>query len=276
MKSSRSRRAFTLLELVVVLAILATLAGLVISQVSMLGRSTDMAASAKTQADIANNLQMFFVLQKRFPQNMDSLLETSGGALTVYGPGPAGITNESQQLTGLPISGPSLFQDLAAVDLATLEAGGQQYRRSLARLGLDSVMDHDRGALNSNDSGTIARAVAGPTGSPTASLFVARIVDGSAAARKIYPATNGVAPPNTVLVAFGVGPRASCVPTTMMNAPIYPGCDGRYYGRYVAVFALSATGERGTLVGVCDSYGRFSDYTIQQYNESLPNNSRQG
>src|SRR5688572_6948449 len=73
---SRARRAFTLLELVVVLAILATLAGLVISQVSMLGRSTDMAASAKTQADIANNLQLFFVLQKRFPQNMDSLLES--------------------------------------------------------------------------------------------------------------------------------------------------------------------------------------------------------
>jgi len=29
-------------------------------------------------------------------------------------------------------------------------------------------------------------------------------------------------------------------------------------------------------VGVLDSYGRYPDYTIQQYNESLPNNSRQG
>ncbi len=59
---------FTLIELVVVLVIIATIAGFVIPQVSGLGRSSDMAASAKTQADLANNLQLFFVLQKRFPQ----------------------------------------------------------------------------------------------------------------------------------------------------------------------------------------------------------------
>lgn len=281
MRSSRRRlRGFTLLELVVVLAILATLAGLVISQVSMLGRSTDMAASAKTQADVANNLQLFFVLQKRFPQNMDSLLVNNGGTFEVYGPRGAGgvtITSEAQQYTGLPISSPALWQDLTPVELSTLETAGEQYRRSLSRLGFDTVMDHDRAAINSNDSGTAQRSILNGTGTGAAStIWVARIASGSPAAQKVYPGTNGAIPPNTVLVALGVGPRSSCVPTTMMNAPIYPGCDGRYYGRYVAVFALSATGERGTLVGVCDPYGRFSDYTIQQYNESLPNNSRQG
>jgi hypothetical protein len=34
--------------------------------------------------------------------------------------------------------------------------------------------------------------------------------------------------------------------------------------------------ERPTLLGVSDCYGRTSDYTIQQFNQSLPNGARQG
>jgi prepilin-type N-terminal cleavage/methylation domain-containing protein len=264
MQPARARRGFTLLELVVVLAILATLAGLVISQVAMFGRSTDMAASAKTQADIANNLQMFFVLQKRFPQYMDSLLLSDGAAPTgVYGPVNDPVTG--QQVRGLPASSPALHADLT---LGTLTAN---QRRSFTRCGFDVVMDHSASVVNSNDSGTLQRTL--PS---SGTMQAAVITPGSPAAMKVYPGTNGLMPAGVQLVALGVGPRSSCIPKTMLNAPIYPGCDGAYYGRYVAIFAVYETGERATLVGVCDSYGRFPDYTIQQYNESLPNDSRQG
>ena len=37
-----------------------------------------------------------------------------------------------------------------------------------------------------------------------------------------------------------------------------------------------ASGERATLVGVSDAYGRTPDYTEQQFNESLPDGARQG
>ena len=90
------------------------IAGLAIPQLSMISRSSDMAASAKTQADLTNNLQLFFVLQKRFPQGMDSLITT--GTAAIYTPMQAdGITaaaTESTQATGLPVSGPSLYADL--------------------------------------------------------------------------------------------------------------------------------------------------------------------
>ncbi|MFO0802138.1 MAG: prepilin-type N-terminal cleavage/methylation domain-containing protein [Gemmataceae bacterium] len=77
-EARRSRSAFTLIELVVVLLIIAIVAALVIPQVAMLGRTADMAASAKTQADLANNIQLYFALQKRYPQGFDSLLDSTG------------------------------------------------------------------------------------------------------------------------------------------------------------------------------------------------------
>lgn len=262
---STRRTGFTLLELVVVLAILATLAGLVITQVGMLGRSTDMAASAKTQADVANNLQMYFVLQKRFPRYMDSLLVGDGvnPPTGVYVPQYDAVTGD--QVRGLPESSPALWQDLT---LGTLSNG---QRRSFTRCGFDFVMDHDATATNSNDSGLFERTL------PSSGTLVAAVVaPGSNAARRIFPNTAGVPPTGVQLVAVGLGPRSSCVPTTMLNAPIYPGCDGSYYGRYVAIFAVYESGQRATLAGVCDPYGRFPDYTIQQYNESLPDGARQG
>lgn len=279
MKRSSSRTGFTLLELVVVLAILATLAGLVISQVGGLGRSSDMAASAKTQADVANNLQLFFVLQKRYPQYMDSLLVAPAAGQDptgVYVPQYDAATN--LQVRGLPESSPALWKDLQLEQLTN--AANADYLRSFTRTGFDFVNDHDGALLNSNDSGLLQRALivppGSPPGTPAPNVWAATVMAGSAAAKRLYPNTNGVLPAGTKLVALGVGPRSSCIPKTMLNAPLYPGADGRYYARFIAIFALSATGERATLVGVCDAYGRFPDYTIQQYNESLPNDARQG
>jgi len=73
-RKQSARSAFTLLELVLVLAIIAALAGLVIPQIAMVGRSSGMAASARSQSDVANNIQTFFALQRRYPQGLDSLL----------------------------------------------------------------------------------------------------------------------------------------------------------------------------------------------------------
>lgn len=107
----------------------------------------------------------------------------------------------------------------------------------------------------------------------TTSPFKVAEVTGPALIAKLVP--QGLATGER-LVSLGVGPRITSLSKTMSNPPIYPGCDGKYYGRYVAVFRVYATGERATLVSVMDSYGRTPDYTNQQFNESLPNGSRQG
>jgi prepilin-type N-terminal cleavage/methylation domain-containing protein len=299
LKNQTHRRSgFTLIEMVLVLIILATIAGLVISQISMLGRTADMAATAKNQQDIANQLGLYFVLQKRMPQNMDSLLEGTGsaaptGVLAVAdrSGGTTGVT-ELTQGWGFPLAGAqstNLNPQLVMADLGALVVGAApatDYSRSFRRLGFDQVLDHLPWTANTscNDSGRNVRALASGAGN----CFVARVAsltNGDPAAsvptngimRTIYPNLNGTLPTGVVaVVAVGIGQRSSLVPDTMLSAPVYPGCDGSYYGRYIAYYAVFSNGERAQLVGVSDSYGRFSNYSIKEFNESLPNNGRQG
>jgi len=289
---------FTLLELVIVVAIIATLAGLVIPQFSMMGRSTDMAASAKTQSDLSNNLGTYFVLQKRWPLGMDSLLVGDGGE----GSEPTGVFvpvegADGQQRTGLPDSGPHLDRSLVMVNLADESATVNSdvpktgfaamqnspdrtgFARSLTRGGLEFVYDHDDDAINANDSAkfTAQRPLDRSIGGD--GCWVAAVdedpsnSDAQFLISRLMP--NGQVPEDVVLVAMGIGPNNDAISKTMTNPPIYPGAVD-YYGRYVAIFKVYANGERPTLVGVVDSYGRTPDYTQQQYNESLPDDARRG
>ena len=132
------RKGFTLIELLVVIVIIAALAALIVPNVGMFGRSTDMAVSAKSQADIANNVQQFFVLQKRYPQGMDSLLDTTGALYS------SDTTSGDTQTRGLPYGGADgtrLQAQLTANSFApitgTASISNPDYFRSLTRAGLD-------------------------------------------------------------------------------------------------------------------------------------------
>lgn len=311
---SAPSRGFTLVELIVVLVIIAAVSGLVIPAVAALGRSTDMAASAKTQQDLANNLQQFFVLQKRFPQGCDSLLvdtSTLGNSTnpnsTPAAPGTADGTPDGLyapkydasgvQISGMTTSNPALVNSLTVGTLTSNQ------RASFGRGGFEYVFDHEvydwttnAGVANSNNSGTLRRNL------PTSGTLTAAVVNQTAGAgvttglavtsgkylllRGIVPAElvpgatadtwDWVPETGTQIVAVGIGQGCRLVPTTMLSAPVYPGDEGSYYGRYVAFFKVYESGERPTLLGVSDCYGRTSDYTIQQFNQSLPNGARQG
>jgi prepilin-type N-terminal cleavage/methylation domain-containing protein len=264
------KRGFTLIELVVVLAIIAALAGLVIPQVAMLGRTTDMAASASSQKELANNIQLFFVLQKRYPQGFDSLVDTTGAIYT------SDTTDANTQTRGLPYAGAdgTRLQDQLSVAALT-NAANAEYLRSFQRSGFDFVYDHDTTIVNSNNSATTQRLL---TAAPV-NVAEIRTPFTTPAAGTTNPLWAKLSP-NLVngerLVALGIGGRNSAIGKTILNAPIYPGSDGKYYGRFVAIFKIYPNGERATLVGVIDSYGRSPDYTIQQYGESLPDGARQG
>lgn len=273
MKKSFVRRgAFTLIELVVVLLILAAIAGLIIPQVGMLGRSSDMAVSAKSQQDIASNIQLFFVQQKRYPQGMDSLLDTTGA---VYGPDVTGSENDVNQTRGLPVRSANNIRVWEALTPVTLENDDDgDYVRSFTRSGFSWVYDHDVNARNANDS-TLEQAPRDIAANP---LVAEVLQDGSStSADKLLSilAPNGLRTGERV-IALGFGQRNAALGVTALSAPVYAGNAGSYYGYYIAYFKLYPNGERATLLGVSDCYGRTPVYTQQQFNESLPDGSRQG
>lgn len=267
-------RGFTLIELLVVLVIVAALAALIVPNIGSFGRSSDMAVSAKSQADIANQASLFFVTQKRFPQGLDSLLDTTGA---VYA---SDTTNADTQTRGLPYGGADGTRLQAQLTPATLtNTTNAEYLRSLTRAGFDWVYDHDIAVVNSNESNTTARGLAAvdaaisPTGAAlTASPIVAEVT-GTYLRGKFAP---GGLRANERIVAFGFGQKNTAIGKFTTTTPLYPGADKTYYGRYILYFKIYASGERATLVGVSDSYGRTPDYTQQQFNESLPDGSRQG
>jgi prepilin-type N-terminal cleavage/methylation domain-containing protein len=270
-RSASSRRGFTLIELVVVLIIIATIAGFVIPQVGMIGRSSDMAATAKTQSDIATNMQLFFVQQKRYPQGLDSLVDGTGAIYV------SDTSNADTQTRGLPWGGADNTRLQAQLSPGTLtNATGAEYLRSFTRSGFDWLYDHDSTTVNSNNSATAFRGLVldanGVLGAAPTSVNIAELT-GTALIAKLVP--QGLKSGERI-VALGVGPRNTAIGKTLTNSPIYPGCDGKYYGRYVVYFKVYASGERATLVGVSDSYGRTPDYSQQQFNESLPDGGRQG
>ena len=267
----RSRGAFTLIELLVVIVILAALAALIVPNIGQYGRSTDMAVSAKSQADIASQMQQFFVTQKRYPQGLDSMLDTTGALYS------ADTTNADTQTRGLPYGGAdgTRLQAQLAVGALT-NATNAEYLRSLSRSGFDWVFDHDTAAVNSNLSNTTFRGLvadANGTGNTAPSSVNVAEVTGSYLLGKLVP---GGLKSGERIIAFGFGQKSTAIGKTTTTCPLYPGADKTYYGRYVAYFKVYASGERATLVGVSDAYGRTPDYTEQQFNESLPDGARQG
>jgi type II secretory pathway pseudopilin PulG len=277
----RRNSSFTLVELVLVVTIIAVLAGFLIPQISQIGRSTDMAASARCQGDIAKDVQLYFTLQIRYPMYMDSLLVGTGNYTDptgVYTPNDA--DGDGEQETGLPDSGPHLDRALMMEDLGTGTYGTGSYLRSLARSGLEYVMNHDRSKeCKSNNSGVFYYKL--QNGKNSGQVFNAAVIDDDPSNKDAQKIIHGLLGPRGIptgakLVCFGYGPSNSALGTTSLQAPVYPGCDGYYYGHYVVVLMVYNTGERASLAGVIDAYGRYLNYTIDQYNESLPNGARRG
>jgi prepilin-type N-terminal cleavage/methylation domain-containing protein len=241
---------FTLIEFNIVLVILAVIAGRVIPVPGMLGLSADRAAGAHTQCAVAANVQEYFVLQKRYPQGPDSLLVDGGHRVDAT---------------------------LAALDNLDLGALSSNRRRPFSRGGFGDVHDMKGAAIssaapytltgdtNANHAGQYRRVV------PASGTRAACVIGEEGGAT-----WNRVPEPGIQLVAAGIGPNFRIVPTTMLNAPTYPGSEGKYFGRCIATFQVYESGERCVLVGVPDAYGRTPDHAKQQFSESLPNGGRAG
>ncbi len=243
----RNRRGFTLIELVVVLIILAILAGLVVSVVGWVRRSANYAAGANNQNTVMANLELYRTTfgNNAYPDRLDSLLTASGAVPTYF----------SSELSAMITPGAFLNAD----EFDSINNKGN---------GLKTIMHHPddlTGIDNPGNSGSIPHVV-------TAASEMAFVNPTSANGLKLinYLYPDGL-PTGVRLVLAGVGPSNSATGRTMQSPPFDTNVDtSKVYNRFIAVFTVYSPreGRRSQLKAVLCPRGRLLNANLSEYYQS--------
>lgn len=271
LRRSARRAGLTLIELVMVLIILASLAALIVPIVDNIRRQSDKTTASAAIKQVVENISLYRTQRADYPNQLDSLVDSAGGAL----------------YSAVPASG-----KLALMPLSDDEA------KSLTKAGINTIMDHntDNGYRGlPGNSGIVPKAVA--TGAEVAvvtnadilaSVYPEQMADNDGTGGPdFYDSTNkaivldvgddgavgGGDDTTARVVALGIGPNNTAVGKTMVSPPAYASVDGRReYNRFIGMFAVydipGNQYKRAQLKGGLDSKG---DFLNQELNEIAEN-----
>lgn len=215
---TRNRRGgLTLIELVVVLLILAALAGVVIPVVQNMAQKSHGSAGATNIGEVAKALMLFEIQNGKHPDRYDSLYD-----------GTDLVVDSGSGLTASPIDDEDLD--------------------SLNKIGITSYMIHDPAATNKTFEPYAVAAV--PTTladtSPVATLSPANIQALGLQPTVLRTATTEPPSAPVKYVAFGVGQRNTAIGKTMLEAAIHFPESGESplaaYSRFLAIYAIPRVG----------------------------------
>jgi prepilin-type N-terminal cleavage/methylation domain-containing protein len=227
----RARRGLTLIELVVVVAILGVLAAMLLPKFEGLQNAADHAAAASSVADTAKLIETYKSSKMVYPDGWDSL--TDGAAMWTsgnVGTKTKGLDDElagklTVMTTALTAAQVSAFQSVGIntilnVTTTSTDRPGDMFTTPV----LLSTSTKLVVVNNSNSDGM-------------------KIIDHVYRQNKLAGATSGTLPANTQLVVFGLGPQnALLTGNSMMEAPTYGHVNAQYiYNRLLVVFELTAS-----------------------------------
>lgn len=223
MRIRRDRRGFTLIELVVVLLVLAGLAGIIVPVFQNMLVRTHGAAGASNIAETAKALQMHVAEYGVYPDLFDSL--TDGTAVIQNGFGELG-----DPIADPPVLASPRIQASAATD----------YEEQFEKAGITAVVNHPASGGATFFSGT---------GVPLTTAQIAVLTPVGIAELGLPPTTDVDASARDTIayVAMGVGGSNTAIGRTMVDAGVHFPEEGNEspestYSRFIAVFAIPADG----------------------------------
>lgn len=246
------RAGMTLIELVVVVAILAVLAGLVLPRLDNIMVRANKSQGASNMHGVSRYVQTHMVMNNVYPDNWDSLLDTAGNRWTAGTPlGQNTVPSTDWGLHPSLTSGPA---PLGRNRLTTSTIATTTELRSLARMGISTVLDVDPALVNANSPGNAFRAGNGGVARTLAvGGAIATLADGVGLIKYFYPQSNDTAatlPPNKRIIVLGLGRSCTINADTLQEPPSYHNQDMlKFYYRYLCVFEFDTTGGRARLLG---------------------------
>lgn len=245
-----TRKGLTLIELLIVLVVLAATAAVVVPKLGFVADQASYAQAAAGSADLTSNIEQYKTSTGKYPNNFDSLLNSTG---TVS----ASVWGHSAGTNALGL-------------IPSADSGAGIYS-ALVHSGISSVYDLDDTVTTSVTYATTNRALS------STSALIAEAPTGSSGAKKAYPVATSTTAAGTVptgyrLVAFGIGPYNSAVGTTMVSAPSHHGAVSGKYNRFIALFEVKEGGSAGAvkLKGVYDSLGGTIDSRVTNFKSITP------
>jgi prepilin-type N-terminal cleavage/methylation domain-containing protein len=273
--SKHRRRGFTLIELVVVLAILVILAGGLVVKLDILQLRANKGVAASDMGGISRMVQTYTIANNHFPNQFDSLLDTTGAVYASLDP----------QLRAGP--GTTHRKLIKGTDLTSDEAN------SLGRMGITHVCDVDPAATGFPSDrfappyralggvGTGQVAILNSTHNPDPAVAAGPGADGDADAimERYYPAhvdkttgltvAAGTPPTGTRVVVFALGPNCTLVGRSglVQTAPIYANSGDKdlFYARDLVCFEVANDGSRARFLSALGADGDRMDEEIQEY-----------
>lgn len=241
-RSQTSRRAFTLVELIVVLMILVGLAAILIPAITDMVSRTSRSAASSNISEVSGAIQRYEAQYLAYPNNLDSLMEALNGTAVTLGSLNTAIVGSLDDVV------------ISANTLATLQAAG------ITHVG-----------VHANDDGTFALA----TSTALAALDTVKGLD-TTAQQDLGLETTGVAGKYIVL---GVGALSDMNGKTMVDAPVHfprntASNPETVYSRFLAVFQITdgaAALDRAKFVGVIAPDGAGLSTEMNEYFEIAGN-----
>ncbi len=236
---AKSRRGFTLIELIVVLMILVGLAGMIVPAVADMVARTHTATAARNISEVANAVARYEVQYLSYPTRLDSLSDNATlAAAGTWDQAPEGVT--------------------ATVTLTADTAD------ALANAGVNSLAVHTDG----QDSATFTQSATFVTPADTNVVYGLTV----AQQQSFGLEATGVA---GKYVVFGVGGQNTAIGKTMTTAPVhFPESAAENlntsYGRFLAVFQITDGTdalERAKLVAVYAPEGASQGDELAEYFE---------